>query len=145
LKKSLSFVEQAMTSCWFLGYFAGFQRILSHNWKLFKTLLLYRLYDKNKSKWWQVYEHGEREVKMAKKAKFRPKIDRVNLNPEQAVLTCEGYGMIQATVEHEAGVDWGLIYGTQLYGYDHMESFYTTEWQFCGVEKYDPDHIGTSS
>ena len=32
-----------------------------------------------------------REVKMPRKLKFRPKITRVKLNPEQAVLTCTCY------------------------------------------------------
>ena len=38
-----------------------------------------------------VVEHRIMEAKMAKKSKFSPKITRVRLNPEQAVLSCTCY------------------------------------------------------
>jgi len=49
---------------------------------------------------------------MSKKPKFRPKITRVKLNYEQAVLTCDCYNVGRHIVIVGGGTDWFYTFTT---------------------------------
>jgi len=67
---------------------------------------------------------------MSKKLKFKPKITRIKLNPEQAVLTCYGYNTGK---EYDSGHFQGTSFSAHCEFGGGKNVFSSNEWCFASA------------